>query len=221
MDTELLIETFPRLYHMAHSNAWKGIQQHGLLSTTALLDLFEVTGAKRHEIESTRRRDCVAIEHPIHGRAVIRDNKPMDEVGLRRALHGVSPREWLELLNRKVFFWLTEDRVETLLSANAYRHDEHCVLTLRTAALVENYYDQICLCPMNSGCTKPFPHPRDRGIFYRIADYPFEYWRRKKAGAKKAIVELAVDYSVFDIFKYVELVTVRNCHGAVHELWKI
>jgi len=47
MDPELLIKTFPRLYHMADRDAWPSIQRHGLLSTTALLDLFEIHGAQR------------------------------------------------------------------------------------------------------------------------------------------------------------------------------
>ena len=31
-----------RLYHMADNASWKGLHRHGLLSTEALLDLFEV-----------------------------------------------------------------------------------------------------------------------------------------------------------------------------------
>jgi len=219
MDPELLIRTFPRLYHMAHVDAWDGICRHGLLSTCALLDLFEINGAHRHQIEMCQRKRCVIIEHPVYGRAVIRDNMPMDDIGLRRALKGMTPSEWYRLLNGKVFFWLTEERLAKLLSAGAYRSSEHCVLTINTRSLVERHADKVWLCPMNSGCTKPFPHPRSIDIFRRIADYPFDHWRRRKGGARKAIVELAVDGAVSDITALVEAVAVQNQKGVLREVW--
>ena len=46
-NADLLIELYPRLYHMAHAGSWPMIQRHGLLSTTALLDLFEIGGERR------------------------------------------------------------------------------------------------------------------------------------------------------------------------------
>src|SRR2546429_180882 len=46
-----LVAHFPRLYHMAEAGSWPSVEQHGLLSTSALLDLFEVTGEKRRDIE--------------------------------------------------------------------------------------------------------------------------------------------------------------------------
>jgi uncharacterized protein DUF7002 len=47
MDVAELVETCPRLFHMAEPGSWAGIQRHGLLSTSALLDLFEVDGDLR------------------------------------------------------------------------------------------------------------------------------------------------------------------------------
>src|SRR5688500_8598698 len=103
MDTELLINMCPRLYQLAETDAWARPQRHGLLSSTALLDLFEVNGEKRKALESAHRPECVTIHHPRHGTAVIRDQKPMDDKGLSRALNGIAPKEWYELLNRRTF----------------------------------------------------------------------------------------------------------------------
>src|ERR1700728_2842755 len=91
MDVQELIDRYPRLYHTAHVDAWAGIQAHGLLSTTALLDLFEVCGHNRDLIESTRRPESVVIEHRRFGRAVIRDNKPITDGQLARCLTGMAP----------------------------------------------------------------------------------------------------------------------------------
>jgi hypothetical protein len=85
---ESLATRYPRLYHMAEEGSWPSIREHGLLSTTALLDLFEVPDEERYALEACRRPDSVAIHHPVHGTAWIRDNKPINETVLRRTLKG-------------------------------------------------------------------------------------------------------------------------------------
>src|ERR1044071_5448626 len=138
---------------MAHAEAWEGIRERGLLSTTALLDLFEIDGELRHKIESEHRPESVVIEHPVHGRAVIRDQKPMSEGALRKCLVRISPRQWYELLNGRVFFWLSRERLARLLSARAYRNAKHCVMTVDTGELIRHHLDRITLSPINSGST--------------------------------------------------------------------
>lgn len=47
-----IAERWPRLFHMAEAGSWPMIREHGLLSTSALLDLFGVVGSNRDVIES-------------------------------------------------------------------------------------------------------------------------------------------------------------------------
>src|SRR5258708_5414053 len=99
----LLASYYPRLFHMSHAGSWPSVRRYGLLSTTALLDLFEVTGAERHALESCRRSKSEEIVHPQHGRAMLRDQQPMNEKKLANALmDGLRPRDWYKLLNGKV-----------------------------------------------------------------------------------------------------------------------
>jgi hypothetical protein len=109
------------------------------------------------------------------------------------------------LLNSKVFFWLTRDRLIRLLNAGTYRAQEHDVLELDSKALVEAYADRVWFCPINSGCTKPFPHPRGYSTFQRISDYPYAQWKTKRKRGER-VVELAIGYAVPDIAKYVKRV---------------
>jgi hypothetical protein len=67
---------------MAEAGRWPSIARHGLLSTSALLDLFEVHGARRGELEAQHRPESVTLRHPRHGLTVVRDPKPMDDRGL-------------------------------------------------------------------------------------------------------------------------------------------
>jgi hypothetical protein len=93
---------------MAEAGSWPGIKRHGLLSSESLLDLFEVTGKRRTEILAARRPASAPIEHPAHGRAVIRDQKPLSESKLAACLRdGLTPAQRLRMLNGKAFFWVT------------------------------------------------------------------------------------------------------------------
>lgn len=202
MDPERLALRYPVLFHMAESGSWESIRERGLLSTSALLDLFEVEGGERITIESTRRPEIVRLEHPEHGVALVRDNKPMQEKALEKCLYGMTPREWYELLNWRVFFWVERKRLLKLLGARAYRDRPHLVLEVDTAKLLERHADRVTLSPINSGATFAM-NPASRGpdTFRRIVDHP----------ERKPFVELAVDYAVLDVADFV--LSVSRWHG--------
>jgi hypothetical protein len=202
-ELEELLSDCPTLYHMAEDGSWPAIQEQGLLSTTALLDLYGVTGSTRVQIEERRRPASVSVERTGLPRAVIRDQLPMDDMGLRRCLPPhLTPADWYRLLNQKVFFWLTRDRLIRLLKAGTYRDRPHIVMEVSARLIVEAHRERIWFCPMNSGCTKPYPHPRNENTFQRIPDYPYLQWRRRRPRGER-VVELAVDYSVTDIARFV------------------
>ena len=210
LELEELITNCPTLYHMAERGAWDGIRQQGLLSTSALLDLYDIKPPLRTEIESRHRRASIEIARDGLPRVVVRDQIPMSDAGLRRALPShISPKEWYELLNKKVFFWLSEKRLHRLTDAKAYRDQEHDVLEVDTRSLINAHRDKIWLCPINSGCTKPVAHPRDKTIFARISDYPYDDWRKRRTRQER-VVELAVDCSVPDISSHVRRVIVKR-----------
>jgi hypothetical protein len=75
----------PRLHHVTLPPALDTIAARGLLTTSQLLDLFEVQGGARAEIEARRRGAAVPIEHPRHGTAIIDDQLAMTEAALAAA----------------------------------------------------------------------------------------------------------------------------------------
>jgi hypothetical protein len=197
---EELAELYPRLYHMAEANSWESIAKHGLLSTSALLDFFGINGEERQNIELRRRGRSQEIKHAEHGRVVVRDQKPIIESKLKASLQDCTLEEWYRLLNGRVFFWLTKERLNTLLSAKEYREKPHTVLTLDTRSLAKDYARSITLSPMNSGNTLPIAHPRGKATFSRMQDYPFR--QRLKRGPYYTVVELAVEGGVPDLVNY-------------------
>lgn len=196
MRPEDLIQNYPVLYHMAAKDSWDGIRAHGLLSTSSLLDLYEIRGQERVAIEEKHRPETVSIFHRQYGTALIRDQKPMSDDGLTRALaDGLTPADWYRILNSKVFFWTNEERLHRLLCARAYRNEEHDVLWVDTRRVVDAHATDVRLCPMNSGATKPMPHPRGIASFLPIADYPWAMWVKKR-GVEGAVVEVAIEHGI-------------------------
>ena len=206
LELEELIATHPVLYHMTERGSWRSIRERGLHSTCSLLDRYSVGESERELILRHHRANRIKIHREGFPTAVIRDQKPMSEAGLRKALpQYMAPADWYQILNSKVFFWLTEARLHKLACAKAYREQVHEVIEVCTRSLIEAHENRIWLCPYNSGATKRNPFYRDERTFQRIPDYPY-HTRPKQERA----VELAVDYAVRDIRDHVLRVVVKK-----------
>lgn len=193
MDVADLWTRYPLVYHMATLGSWPSIERRGLLSTTALLDLFEVEANDREAIESRKRPESIVITHPQHGSATIRDQKPLHDSMLARCLRGrVSIEDWHRLLNGRVFFWVDEKRLNDLRNARAYRNQRQTVIFADTRQLVERYGRRIRLAHINTGATRSVAHFRDLDTFKTIEQYN-----------QRKIVELTIDRSVPDIAEFV------------------
>src|SRR5690349_2502787 len=117
---------------MAEEGSWPNIQLHGLLSTSALLDLYAITGSDRAAAESRHRPENIALADGTLPQAIIRDQKPLNMARLEGCLTDMTPTEWLRHLNRRVFFWTSENRLLRLLNAKPYKCLAHDVLTVET-----------------------------------------------------------------------------------------
>ena len=211
VDKKEFCASYPFLYHMAWDGSWPTISEDGLLSTSALLDLYEIAGSQRHAIESAYRSQTVVLRHPTRKPVLIRDQHPLSEKALARCLQdGMQPSEWYRILNARVYFWLTKDRLGRMLSSPAYAKIPHLVLTLRTEVIVDRYWEQVRLAAMNTGCTVPFAHPRGASTFYRPEDYP---WQERKNRGGDRVVEFTVLGGITDVESALESVERRVPHG--------
>jgi hypothetical protein len=214
VDVGQLVELHPRLFHMADQDAWPSIAAHGLLSTEALVDRYELSSDFRSALLDQRRRKSVRIDHPVHGSAVIRDNKPMTDAALERCLtDGTTPREWYRRLNGLVFFWVRPERLGKLLRARAYRSCPHLVLELDSARLIAAHGSEVLLSPINSGSTLYNAPPRGSSTFSTIDAFPYEERRAKRGNSRAAIAELAVRYHVPDALQFVVHASIRHPDG--------
>ncbi len=194
MMPERFAEVYPRLYHMADAAAWPSIRRHGLLSTSALLDLYGIKGEERDRIERTRRPEAIPITHTDYGQLFINDQRPMTDETLGPALIDMTPAEWYAHLNARVFFWVGEARLERLL--NTYRARDKVgfgstILVLDTAKVMARHAAQTMLSPINSGFSLRYAQKRGRETFLPLADYPFEQWMKKR-GKADAVAECTI-----------------------------
>jgi hypothetical protein len=204
-----VLKNRPRVYHMAHLKSWPTIQEHGLLSTTALLDLFEYQGTERFRIESQWRPNSVPIKHSKYGTAWIRDQWVMPEEELRKVLVNMSPREWYEFLNRHTFFWGEERRLITFLNAQNYKNKSHCVLVANTRKLIERYSERILLSKINSGYVY-WGGTRGKNTFQPISAFL----------SSSYIWELAIDYSIPDITEILDCVEIWKNGERLECIWE-
>ena len=208
MTKDELVIRYPTLYHMAEAGSWPSIQRHGLLSTTALLDLFGISGSGRYKIESQWRPTRKTVYHPDYGKAAIRDQRPMPDSELWKCLVGLTPQEWYEFLNRKTFFWVTTDRLIRMLNAWAYQNRAHWVITVDTKALLDRHAEQAALSHFNTGFAYD-NRKRGRDTFKTIKDYHTSW-----------VAELAVEYSVPDIGELTICVEEWKRNKRLRVIWK-
>lgn len=204
-----LVRLYPRLYHVAEAGSWRQIFRRGLLSSAQLCDLYDVADPQRHTLLAARRPATSALKHPVHGRAVLRDQGPLSTTKLASCLtDGMTVEQWLLALNGRVFFWLQENRLHRMLKA--YDDQDHDVLTVDTAGLVAAHQDRVRLSRINSGSTAYLARPRGPETFQRIEDYPHPA-RHRAVAAASDVAELCVLDGVPDIAEHV--VRVERRHG--------
>ena len=190
------------IYHLAEAANWPSIQRHGLLSTSALLDLTALPKYERDRYEQQHRPH----HRELPGGIQIRDQKPLPARALERCLVGLRPSEWYQLLNRKVFFWLDADRLNRQRRACEPR--PQVVLIVDTERLLSRHAERIALSPINSGNARRKPAVRGKATFVPYEEWLESGWSseaiglgtRRRATSHRP-VELTVERAVQDIME--------------------
>jgi hypothetical protein len=181
------------------------------------MDLLHIDDERRQQLVRCHRPESVTLNHGQYGSVVIRDQKPMSDSGLEKALQdGITPTQWYERLNQRVFFWPTVKRLHKMLGARAYKNDSHLVIVVDTASLLSDIFDRVLLSRMNSGCTVPVPHKRGEDTFLSPDKFPFEE-RKKSRG--EGFAELLVEYGVPHFREHVIEAYVAKQTDRIDQVW--
>jgi hypothetical protein len=200
---EELAALHPRLFHVTTPGAWPSIAAQGLLSSAALLARLGVAADRAAALTTRRREAEVPVQGADGARAVLNDNLPLSEAALAKCLDdGLSPAEWLAMLNARVFFWADEAGLARLLGARMNRGRAREVLVVDTLGLARTHAARMELCPINSGATICRPARRGRNTFTPLGAMGYREWRRRRGGMDR-IIDVTVRGGVPDIARHV------------------
>ena len=139
---------------------------------------------------------------------VLRDQMPMPPSALEKCLVGVSPAQWYELLNSKVFFWFDLKRLER--QRRAVGGEDQIVLVIDTERLLAQHEAHAAVSPFNTGNARRKPAPRSPATFVPVRTWLASGWeseadalgRAPRSPAHKP-VELVVADAVPDVMEFV------------------
>ncbi|WP_134924803.1 DUF7002 family protein [Pseudomonas fluorescens] len=199
LSPEEIASLHPRLFHITHPQALPSICKHGLLSTSQLLELFDVPSEDRRLLETMRRPINIEIEHPVYGKAILTDNTPLIESALSQCLDdGLHPVDWMQLLNRRVFFWVDEKNMTTHLRASIHRGEKRVVMVFDTLSVARANFKKIELAAINTGSTVRRPARRGLSTFSPAHLYSYRDWQKLRGGRDR-IKELTLVGGIQDI----------------------
>jgi hypothetical protein len=202
-------QAHPTLYHASADGTWPSICALGLLPVSLLLDRAGISKEERRAIERDRRSRAIPLT--VNGFTIeIRDQKPLSLSRLKSALKDATVEEWLLMLNERIYFWPSEDRLKHFLQAASYAKSGHLVIEVDTKALLDHCDKRVFISSMNTGTTSPYAAPRGRSTFQLVTEYP---QRRRSTVAEVSVVGgvpdvRAVAKRVYRFFERAEVETV-------------
>lgn len=202
---EIDIENLPPvIYHLAESCNWESIKKQGLLSTCNLVNASELEEKDKHTILTTQRIESVILPNGT----LIRDQIPMPPNSLEKCLIDMTSFQWYKLLNSKIFFWGSIDRLNKHIKACKGR--EQIVMFIDTKKLLNRYKSNTYLTPFNTGNSKRKAARRGKSTFVPYNIFIKKRWETeygllkiKPRNNKHSPVEIIVDDRISDIFDYV------------------
>ena len=201
-------------YHLVDASNWASVQNYGLISARRLMEVCGGIeyGAFRHHRSASRR---------LASGVLIRDQRPMPPKALMRCLtSGLTPEDWFELLNSKVFFWLDPKRLNRQrLACGA---SPQVALIVNASRLLIKYNGLATVTPINTGNALRCAAPRNLTTFVPYERWLIDGWAYENIpGAQPRPrshrpAELTISEAVPDILDYVMAAVPLNPGEILH-----
>ena len=188
MTPNAFAERHPRLWRLSARGSADPIRRHGLRTARSLARLAG------HDLADARRAAALRLTLPDGTPVQITDNAPLSEARLAAILDdGLTPADWMAMLNDRVFFWPDRRRGEANLRARralGYDSEWH---VFDTARLLAPAWDRAEIAPFNTGATVRGAPRRGRDTFAPLDGLDLAAWRarRRDRGVKAGLDDVA------------------------------
>lgn len=187
MSPEEFARRVPRLYHVTDRPAWPLIARHGLLSTDGLVERFVSDPDLRVALRTKRRERPVPLYAGPDGAALLNDNIPLVLAQLARVLDdGLTPGEWLRILNGRVYFFPELSRASSFIEAGRRGGREKLLLTFDSLSVARAHLDRLFIAPINTGSAIRFPARRGHATFAPVAAVSWVEFASRRANVKRS-----------------------------------
>jgi len=187
----LFLARYPQLYHVSLCSDSETVLRLGLLSAASVLDSVGASASLRKTLQQSQRKSVIHVSHPVHGALFLNDQLPLPASALVRCLIGITPAQWYEELNQRIFFWLSRSQAERFAAVRKTLLPPKTLFVLNTEKLLRGQAESFDLCAFNSGNAMRKPVPRSVASFQSLAVYPLAE-RARQRGWKRAAVELSI-----------------------------
>jgi hypothetical protein len=163
------------VFHMVDQANWQSVAQRGLLSASMLIDeLPDIE--QRADLKRRFRPSTLVLQTGCR----LRDQRPMPPACLARCLdQPLQPADWYALVNDRVFFWASAERLQ--------RHHAACldraqvILAIDTEQLMAQHADEAEVTAFNTGNARRLPAKRGNRSFVPYRSWLENAWQEEQA----------------------------------------
>jgi hypothetical protein len=186
---------------------WESVLANGLCSAAELIRA-SVSDEKAREVICAHRGDTLVL--PNGNR--LRDQVPMPPSSLVKCLDtGLTPADWYALMNSKIFFWSSVERLNRHRAACAAR--EQMVLVLDFQRVVGSYSARLQVTPINTGFAQRQAARRGLRSFVNWERWVTHRWADEAVvgepmrSPRHPIVEITIQNQMSDVVALLDDVT--------------
>ena len=165
----------PRLHRLGMEGAHEGVRRHGLLTAA------QIAASAGIVLPTTPRPGPIRATLPDGTAVTITDNLPLSFEALAPVLDdGLTPEDWLAMLDDRVFLWPDRRLAAGNLRARrrlGYASEWQCY---DAATLLTPVWDRAEIAPINTGSTVRRPARRGRATFAPLGALDWDAWRRAR-----------------------------------------
>ena len=174
MYTSDLAAVAPQLFHLTAGDAWESIQEHGLRSATWLVRARSLDEERATALLTAPREAVEVIGDPADplGHATLRDQKPLTLSKLERLVEGITPENYIRLINDRVYFYMKAADVERVRGVRDAEGAPQLLLTLDSRRLLADYQGSVRVAKINTGATIGMQGRRGPRTWLAIDKFP-------------------------------------------------